>query len=108
MIKQAYLTQVVQCGVAPSVAEELWLQVEMAYAEAGRIYHRLSHLEQLYLELKPLPVEDWPTLLFALAYHDVVYDVEQHMVMHDNEERSAEVAGQHLKRALLHESSSSL
>lgn len=96
MIKQAYLAQVVQCGVALSAAEELWLQIEMAYTEAGRFYHDLSHLEQLFSELQPLQFDDWPTLLFSVVYHDVVYDVEQHMVMNDNEERSADFAERHL------------
>ena len=96
MIKQAYLAQVVQCGVALSVAEDLWLQIEMAYTETGRFYHDLSHLEQLFRELQPLSFDDWPTLLFSLVYHDVVYDVEQHIVMNDNEERSAAFAEKHL------------
>jgi predicted metal-dependent HD superfamily phosphohydrolase len=96
MIRQAYLAQVVQCGIAPSGAEELWLQIETAYTEAGRLYHDLSHLEQLFRELQPLQFDDWPTLLFSLVYHDVVYDIEQHMVMNDNEERSAAFAERHL------------
>ena len=96
MIKQAYLALVVQCGATPSLAESLWQEIELAYTEAGRHYHDLSHLEQLYEDLQPLPSDDWPTLLFALVYHDVVFDVEQHMVMHDDEERSADVAERHL------------
>lgn len=96
MIKQAYLAQVVQCGVAPSQAQELWLQIEIAYTIAGRFYHDLSHLEHLFLELQSLQFEDWPTVLFSLVYHDVVYDVEQHIVMNDNEERSADFCERHL------------
>lgn len=96
MIKQAYLAQVVQSGVAPSQAQELWFQIEIAYTEAGRYYHDLSHLEHLFLELKDLQFEDWPTVLFSVVYHDVVYDVEQHLVMNDNEERSAAFAERHL------------
>lgn len=87
----------VQCGVRPSKAEELWLQIETAYTEPGRFYHDLSHLEHLYRELEQLHFSDWPSLLFSLFYHDIIYDVEQHMVMHDNEELSADLAEQHLK-----------
>lgn len=97
MIKQAYLALAVQCGATPSHAETLWQEIERAYTGAGRFYHDLSHLERLYQDLKPLPTDDWPTLFFALVYHDVVFDVEQHMVMHDDEERSAAFAERHLK-----------
>jgi predicted metal-dependent HD superfamily phosphohydrolase len=97
MIKQAYIAQVVQCGVSLSKAEELWLQIEKAYTEEGRFYHDLSHLDHLLAEMQPLRFNDWPTVFFANVYHDVVYDVEQHMVTNDNEERSAEFAESHLK-----------
>ncbi len=98
MIKQAYLAQVVQRGVLPAHAEELWQEIETAYTEAGRHFHDLSHLEYLFAELEPLAFDDRETLLFSLVYHDVVYDVSQHMVQHDNEERSAAVAERHLTR----------
>jgi predicted metal-dependent HD superfamily phosphohydrolase len=98
MIKQAYLAQVVQCGVLPAHAEELWLEIEAAYTEPGRYFHDLSHLEYLFSELKPLSFTDWETVLFAIVYHDVVYDVSQHIVQHDNEERSAAFAERHLNQ----------
>lgn len=98
MIKQAYLSQAGQYGLLPAAAQELWLEVETAYTEAGRYFHDLSHLEHLYAELWPLAFNDWETLLFSLIYHDAVYDVAQHMVQHDNEERSAAFAGNHLTR----------
>jgi predicted metal-dependent HD superfamily phosphohydrolase len=84
----------VQCGVQSSRVEELWLEIESAYTEEGRFFHDLDHLEHLYRELSPLQlhISDWPTLLFSLVYHDVVYDVTRDTVVHDNEERSAEVA----------------
>jgi predicted metal-dependent HD superfamily phosphohydrolase len=99
MIKQAYLAQLVQQGATPEKADELWLQLENAYAGPERFFHDLAHLEHLYKELYPLrnTFTDWPTALFSLCYHDVVYDVEQHAVSDDNEERSADVAESHLK-----------
>jgi predicted metal-dependent HD superfamily phosphohydrolase len=98
MIKQAYLAQVVQCGVLPAHAESLWLEIEAAYTKAGRYFHDLSHLEHLFTELQPLSFTDWQMVLFSLVYHDVVYDVLQHIVQHDNEERSADFAEKHLDR----------
>lgn len=97
MIKQAYLAQVVQVGATPSLAETLWQEIEQAYTEAGRFYHDLSHIEQLYKDLQPLDADNWPALLFAIVYHDVVFDVEQHMVLHNDEERSAAFAERHLQ-----------
>lgn len=98
MIKQAFLTQVEDLGASPALANQFWQQIEDSYTAPGRCFHDLSHLEFLYCELQPLPLEDWPTILFSIVYHDVVYDVEQHMVLHDNEERCADLAEQNLKR----------
>ena len=98
MIKQAYLKQVVKGGATLVQAEMLWQEIEQAYNEAGRFFHDLSHVEQLYQELKNLPAGDWPALLFAVVYHDVVSDVEQDVVLHNNEERSADFAERHLTR----------
>jgi predicted metal-dependent HD superfamily phosphohydrolase len=100
MIKQAYLSKVVQCGLHSSTAEELWLEIEMAYTDAGRHFHDLAHLEHLLKELQSIQplINDWDTLLFSMVYHDVVYDVEQNAVMNDNEERSAAFAERHLQQ----------
>lgn len=99
MIKQAFLTQVVQCGATSATAEELWLQIETAYTEPGRYFHDLIHLEQMYAELLAVKeqCQDWQTLLFSHVYHDVVYQVEQNAVMNDDEERSAAFAERHLR-----------
>lgn len=102
MIKQAFLAQVVQYGVPFAQAEDLWLEIETAYTEPDRFFHDLNHLEHLYQELVPIQSSftDWETVLFALVYHDVVYDVEQNIVLNNNEERSAAFAEKHL--TLLH------
>jgi predicted metal-dependent HD superfamily phosphohydrolase len=94
MIKKDFIAQVVKHGVLVQEAEEHWLEIETAYLEPGRYFHDLSHLEYLLIELIPLKprFEDWETTFFSLVYHDVVYDVEQHMVMNDNEEKSADFA----------------
>jgi predicted metal-dependent HD superfamily phosphohydrolase len=100
MIKQAYLMQVTALSGSADVAEKLWQEIELAYTGANRHFHNLLHLEHMLNELQPLQsrVEDWPTLLFSICYHDVVYDVIEHMVADDKEERSAAFAERHLQQ----------
>jgi predicted metal-dependent HD superfamily phosphohydrolase len=68
----------------------LWTEVVLAYTAKGRNYHTLAHLNQLMAELKPLQDQFgcWPTVVFAIAYHDFVYKA----TARDNEEQSAKVA----------------
>jgi predicted metal-dependent HD superfamily phosphohydrolase len=57
------------------------------YTEPGRKYHTLAHLDKLAIELTALKhhIHDWETVVCAIAYHDIIYDV----LRHDNEEKSA-------------------
>ncbi|NTS41990.1 hypothetical protein HRG84_13820 [Flavisolibacter sp. BT320] len=98
MIKRDFIAQVVRHGVPVEQAEDHWLEIETAYLEPGRFFHDLSHLEYLLIELIPLKprFEDWDTTFLSLVYHDVVYNVEQHMVLNNNEEKSAEFATRQL------------
>ncbi|HVG16911.1 MAG TPA: hypothetical protein VM935_18205 [Chitinophagaceae bacterium] len=77
-----------------SLIQHSWKAIEDAYANSERHFHNLSHLEQLYAALSPLQeqIEDWDSLLFALFYHDIAYDVVQYVLENDNEERSAAIA----------------
>lgn len=70
--------------------DTFWKEIESAYTAANRHYHNLNHLTHLisqYLEHQN-NVEDQDAFLFAIFYHDVVYDVKKQ----NNEEKSAEVA----------------
>jgi predicted metal-dependent HD superfamily phosphohydrolase len=98
MVKQTFLQQVTDLTGDLALANRLWQEVETAYTEPVRYFHNLLHLEHLWQELTPLhdEIDDWPTLFFSLCYHDVVYDVSQHAVWNDNEERSAAFATRHL------------
>lgn len=72
----------------------LWVEVVNAYASPGRYYHTLAHLNQLLVELKPYQSQfsSWPTVIFAIAYHDFIYNA----TAGDNEEQSAKVAAARL------------
>lgn len=71
-----------------------WLEIERKYSSKKRYYHTLDHLATLIDQLhgsKEL-VEDWDTILFAVFYHDIIYNV----LRSDNEVRSAEFATRRL------------
>lgn len=69
---------------------ELWHELLKKYGNRRRHYHNLSHLEHMYQELAPVKsnIEDWNTVLFALFYHDAVYNP----LRRDNEAESAKLA----------------
>ena len=74
---------------------ECWAEISKQYGARNRHYHTLKHLESLYAELSLVKneIQDFPAVLFALFYHDVVYNA----VKKDNEEKSAEFAESRMK-----------
>jgi predicted metal-dependent HD superfamily phosphohydrolase len=80
-------------GVYPNgknKAHELWTELEELYSGRGRHYHTLNHLLHLLecLSGNRPRIAHWNAVLFALYYHDAVYDP----LKHDNEEKSAVLA----------------
>lgn len=75
-------------------AVELWQEIEACGHEAGRHYHTLDHFEHLLQVLTPHrnKFSDWPVVVFAITYHDAVYNP----LKGNNEERSAALAEQRL------------
>lgn len=73
----------------------LWTKVAEAYTSSERHYHTLVHLNHLLTELKPYQNQfsRWDTIVFAIAYHDFVYEATRR----DNEEMSAGVAMRQLQ-----------
>lgn len=70
--------------------ESLWSDIIKAHKQTSRYYHNLTHLEHLYqnLTLVKEKIKDWDMVLFALFYHDYVYNIYKK----DNEEQSAKKA----------------
>lgn len=69
-------------------------EIEQAHSKDARHYHNMLHLGKLTNELeevKPL-IEDWPAIVFAIAYHDIVYNP----LASNNEAKSAAVAEKRL------------
>ncbi|QOZ51241.1 phosphohydrolase [Bradyrhizobium sp. CCBAU 53338] len=73
-----------------------------AYMAPGRHYHNLAHIEDCLAalaQLDGLSGRERETLTEAIWWHDVVYDPTRR----DNEERSAELAEQHVHADLCDE-----
>jgi len=70
-------------------------EVMRSYREEGRYYHNLKHLESLLSSLEYVKddIQDWEAMLFAIVYHDVVYD----STSKENEEQSANLALQRME-----------
>jgi predicted metal-dependent HD superfamily phosphohydrolase len=80
---------------SPSQRDLLWNELVTAYSAKGRHYHTLNHLNHVTKELKPHQndFQHWDTIIFAIAYHDVIYAVSEN----DNEEKSAALAVKRLQ-----------
>lgn len=69
-----------------ATAGSCWQELERHYSEPSRHYHNLEHLAHMIGELEPLQprIHDWPTLLLAVFYHDIIYKASRK----DNEEKA--------------------
>ncbi|MCW7458239.1 hypothetical protein ND856_06365 [Leptospira bandrabouensis] len=59
-----------------TVSDTLWEEIETRYSEPHCAYHNLNHLYQMLGEFEKVEaqLEDSEMVLFALYYHDLVYD----------------------------------
>jgi predicted metal-dependent HD superfamily phosphohydrolase len=78
----------------PQLIETFWNEIHTNYSKKGRHYHTLSHLQNLLDVLTEVQsqIEDWDAVLFALFYHDIIYNPTNN----NNEEKSAELAKKRL------------
>ncbi len=96
MLKETYIELLTKYTDNSSLIHELWLEIEKNYTNNKRYYHTLQHLENLLtisLEIKE-KINHWDCYLLTLYYHDIIYDSTQT----DNEEKSAELAENRLKK----------
>lgn len=79
----------------PPRTQHLWASLLKAYTHKNRHYHNLQHLQQMLQQLGQVQalIQNWDAILFALFYHDVVYNPLQK----NNEHKSAQIASQCLK-----------
>lgn len=78
------------------LTNDLWSEIELLYLSKERYYHTLQHLDNLLVQLTEIKsdIKNWETTLFALYYHDIIYNPQNS----DNEEKSAELAGQRMRQ----------
>ncbi|EOQ96953.1 hypothetical protein LEP1GSC195_2621 [Leptospira wolbachii serovar Codice str. CDC] len=76
--------------ISVSQKDSLWEEIRSHYSEPHRTYHSLNHLYQMLGEFDSVSKElqDPEIALFALFYHDLIYDVTSKT----NEEESAKIA----------------
>ena len=73
----------------------LWQEITAHYQHRKRHYHTLQHLSNLLAQLQSVKEQlaDWDSILFALYYHDIIYNV----IRKDNEEKSAVFAAKRMR-----------
>lgn len=83
-------------GASEQTIKELWQEILEGYNSKGRYYHTLDHLHAMskVLHENSPDIRDMTPLLFALFYHDIVYDP----LRSDNEEKSAKIAVSRVSR----------
>lgn len=76
--------------------DRYWREINTCYTEPHRHYHTILHLNNFLKELTSIrtKLENWDAMLFALYYHDMIYDP----LRADNEERSAIIAGERMEQ----------
>jgi len=89
-LKQVFVDLLNRQKATSSQTQQYWLELQAAYRDPGRYYHNMEHLVHLYKELLGVKtlIADWDSLLLALFYQDVVYDIASTT----NEEDSADLA----------------
>lgn len=80
----------------------LYTDIVSHYSNTSRHYHTLQHLVHLLVELLQVKdnIQNWDLVVFAIAYHDIIYNV----VNHNNEEKCAAYAVKALSPLLSKES----
>ena len=96
MLKEIFIELLTKYTGNKSLINDLWSEVEQNYSHENRHYHTLLHLENMIHQLNDVKekIENWDTLLFAVFYHDIIYNT----LNSDNEEQSAALAASRMKQ----------
>lgn len=75
--------------------QTLWNEIASGHTRPDRHYHNLTHLNALLHELETYKEKftNWDVVIFAIVYHDLVYNT----LKGNNEEASAAIAVERLK-----------
>ncbi len=94
MLKTTFFALLDRFSVGISQQTAYWNELSTTYGGSKRAYHNLTHLENMLHELQATQhaIQTWDALLFALYYHDFVYEP----LLSDNEEKSAQLAAERM------------
>jgi predicted metal-dependent HD superfamily phosphohydrolase len=90
MLRDHFSTLLLQYNSNSILVNKLWEEIMGCYQAKNRYYHNLGHLQQILEQVLLLrdKIQDWDAILFALFYHDIIYNPRKS----DNEEKSAALA----------------
>ena len=94
MLKTHFTQLILRHSTDSTIADSLWTELVRRYTAAERYYHTLSHIEAVIAGLNEVRslIRDWDTVLFAVYYHDIIYNA----TAADNEQQSAALAAKRL------------
>jgi len=94
MIKEEFTASLKKYSGDDQLHLILWNEIEKNYSSSNRYYHNLTHLDAMLSELSVHKgkFDSWDIIVFAIAYHDLIYN----SLKSNNEERSAELAAKRL------------
>ena len=94
MLQETFKQLLLTYTNSEKLCNDYWNEIEKHYSANKRYYHNFLHLENMLQQLLSCKeqISDWDTMLFALYYHDIIYNPTRK----DNEERSAMTAAKRL------------
>ena len=95
MLQQTFHNLLARYNIDTATQQALWNEIDKAYSHKKRHYHSLQHLANLLQQLEEVKekIQQWDAVLFALYYHDMVYNT----LRSDNEEKSALLAEERMR-----------
>lgn len=96
MLKETFIKLTQKYCTYKTLIEKLWVEIEKNYSSSKRHYHTLVHLQHLLTQLRNVEsaIKNLDAVLFALYYHDIIYDP----LKTNNEQKSAALAAERLKQ----------
>lgn len=87
MLKDVFISLASRYSEDLEYISSLWNKIVKNHCKKNRYYHNLIHLDNLFQHLESVKpsIKDWDIVLFALFYHDYIYNV----LKQDNEAQSA-------------------
>jgi predicted metal-dependent HD superfamily phosphohydrolase len=96
LLQKTYIQICAQFTTDTALIDQCWQQLQKNYSSKRRYYHNWQHIQALLQQLDAAKhlLYDYHTVVFAVFYHDAVYNV----LKHNNEMKSAELAVLHLAK----------